>query len=122
MSGRWARASRPLTLVPQLSLFRAGPYGFIEDTYVALDNVLAMARLHGIRVMLTLANNWTDYGGAPMYLQWTSAPSWGLHHESFYSHPRTREFYRAGLLKLLTRRNTVTGVMYVDDPTILPGS
>lgn len=99
-------------------LFRAGPYGFIEDTYVALDNVLAMARLHGIRVMLTLANNWPDYGGAPMYLQWTSAPSWGLHHESFYSHPRTREFYRAGLLKLLTRRNTVTGVMYVDDPTI----
>lgn len=99
-------------------LFRAGPYSFIEDSYVALDHVLAVARLHGVRVMLTLANNWTDYGGAPMYLQWTSAPSWGLHHESFYSHPRTREFYRAGLLKLLTRRNTVTGVMYVDDPTI----
>jgi mannan endo-1,4-beta-mannosidase len=99
-------------------LFRAGPYGFIEDTYIALDHVLAVARLQGVRVMLTLANNWPDYGGAPMYLQWTSAPSWGLHHESFYSHPRTREFYRAGLLKLLTRRNTVTGVKYIDDPTI----
>ena len=99
-------------------LFRASPYGFIEDSYLLLDRVLAIARLYGIRVMLTLSNNWGDYGGAPMYLRWTGAPWWGLHHESFFSHPRTREFYRAGLLKLLLRRNTVTGVMYVDDPTI----
>lgn len=102
----------------KFQLFRAGPYGFIEDSYLLLDRVLAIARLHGIRVMLTLSNNWSDYGGAPMYLRWTGAASWGLHQEGFYSHPRTREFFRAGLLKLLMRRNTLTGVMYVDDPTI----
>ncbi len=102
----------------KFQLFRAGPYGFIEDSYLLLDRVLAIARLHGIRVLLTLSNNWSDYGGAPMYLRWTGAANWGLHQEAFYSHPRTREFFRAGLLKLLLRRNTVTGIRYVDDPTI----
>lgn len=99
-------------------LFRFGPYAFLEDSYVLLDNVLAAARHYGVRVILTLSNNWGDYGGVPQYLRWAGTDPSGLNQEAFYSHPRTREFYRAGLLKLLLRRNTVTGVRYVDDPAI----
>ena len=36
----------------------------------------------------------------------------------FYSNPETRRLYREHIDKLITRRNTVTGVLYRDDPTI----
>ena len=36
----------------------------------------------------------------------------------FYSNPETRRLYREHLEKLVTRRNTITGVLYRDDPTI----
>ncbi len=36
----------------------------------------------------------------------------------FYSNPVTRRLYREHLEKLATRRNTITGVVYRDDPTI----
>lgn len=106
------------TWLRQHHLFRAGPYGFIEESYELLDHVLVTARRLGLRVILTLANHWGDYGGVPMYLAWAAQDASGLGRDAFYSHPRVREFYRAGLLKLLTRRNTLTGQAYSDDPTI----
>src|SRR4029078_10177057 len=36
----------------------------------------------------------------------------------FYSNPETRRLYREHINKLATRKNTVTGVFYRDDPTI----
>src|SRR4030095_4305671 len=36
----------------------------------------------------------------------------------FYSNPETRRLYREHLEKLATRRNTITGVLYRDDPAI----
>src|SRR4029453_15430607 len=36
----------------------------------------------------------------------------------FYSNPETRRLYREHLEKLATRRNTITGVLYRDDPNI----
>ncbi len=99
-------------------LFRAGPDGFVEEAYIQLDRVLAAARRLGLRLIVTLSNHWQDYGGAPMYLRWAGKNADGLNLEEFYSDERTRDYFRKGLLRLLTRRNTVNGVPYVDDPTI----
>jgi mannan endo-1,4-beta-mannosidase len=101
-------------------LFRAGPDGFIEAAYQRLDRVLAAARAHHVRLIVTLANFWGDYGGVPAYLAWVGLPSdgWGAR-DRFFSDARTRAFYRAHLDRLLARKNRVTGVRYVDDPTIL---
>jgi mannan endo-1,4-beta-mannosidase len=97
-------------------LFRAGPDGFIEESYEQLDRVLAAARSDGIRLIVTLSNNWSDYGGLPMYLRWVGLPEGEV--EAFYRDERVRALYRAGVEKLLRRTNHVTGVRYVDDPTI----
>lgn len=102
----------------RFELFRAGPTDFIEGSFVLLDQVLAEARQAGVRVILTLSNNWKDYGGAPMYLRWAGLSSEGLGLEEFYRNEQTRAFFRAHLVRMLERKNSITGVRYVDDPTI----
>jgi mannan endo-1,4-beta-mannosidase len=102
----------------QYALFRAGPDGFIEVAYEQLDRVLADARRLGLRLIITLSNHWKDYGGAPMYLRWAGKSADGLGFEDFYADEQARNYFRQGLLRLLTRRNSITGVPYVDDPTI----
>lgn len=117
----WALGEDVATAGPWLrqhALFRAGPDGFLEAAYLQLDRVLAQARRVGLRVIITLSNHWTDYGGAPMYLRWAGKSHHGLGFEDFYSDDKTREYFRQGLLRLLERRNTVTGIPYVEDPTI----
>ena len=102
----------------RFELFRAGPTDFIEGSFVLLDQVLTEARKAGLRVILTLSNNWKDYGGAPMYLRWAGLSSEGLGLEEFYRNEKTRGFFRAHLLRILDRKNSITGIRYVDDPTI----
>jgi hypothetical protein len=106
----WARESQ---------LFRAGPDVFLDVAYQQLDRVLAAAKKKNLRVILTLANHWADYGGVPMYLAWAGLPvdGWGAH-DRFFSDERTRGFYRAHLSRLLERTNSVNGVRYADDATI----
>lgn len=99
-------------------LFRAGPDRFIEDAFLQLDRILMEARRAGIRVILTLSNNWPDYGGVPMYLRWLGLPGDGMAKESFYSDERAHALFRAHVGRLLARKNSLTGVRYVDDPTI----
>jgi mannan endo-1,4-beta-mannosidase len=101
--------------------FRAGPDGFLEPAWRQLDRVVAAAGKRGLKLIVTLANHWPDYGGVPAYLRWAGLPppeaGWGAR-DRFFSDPKTRAFYRAHLDRLLARVNTVTGVRYADDPTI----
>lgn len=104
-------------------LFRAGPEGWVEPAYRHLDAVIAEAGRLGLRLVLTLGNNWGDYGGIPMYLRWAGLPAGeGAHdpaRDAFYRDERVRAFFRQGVERLLLRVNSVTGVRYADDPTIL---
>ncbi len=100
-------------------LFRAGPERVIEETLLHLDRVLLEARRAQVRVILTLSNNWPDYGGVPMYLRWLGLPSDGMAKESFYTDERAHALFRAHVGRLLIRVNSLTGVRYSDDPTIL---
>jgi mannan endo-1,4-beta-mannosidase len=104
----------------QGSLFRAGPDGWIEDSFRHLDRVLAAARQRGVRLIVTLANNWGDYGGVPMYLRWAGVDpeEWGGR-TKFFTDEKIRGWYRAHLQRVVGRVNSVTGVPYRDDPTIL---
>jgi len=100
-------------------LFRAGPDGWQDAAYAQLDRVLAEARACGLRVILTLGNHWSDYGGIPQYLAWAGLPDsgWGAR-DRFFSDEKTRALYRAHLERLVTRKNHVNGVNFSDDPTI----
>ena len=86
-----------------------------------LDSLMAAAAERGLKVSLTLFNNWRDYGGMPMYLRWAEIRDDtldGPRHHVFYAHPQIRTWARAFIRKLATRRNTVTGRLYTDDPTL----
>jgi mannan endo-1,4-beta-mannosidase len=92
------------------------PIDFVDpQSLIALDETLAAANARGIRVILTLVNNWHDYGGIDRWTLWRLG---AVHHNRFFSDPVIKEWYR-DLVSLLVRRvNSVTGLTYRDDPTI----
>jgi mannan endo-1,4-beta-mannosidase len=100
------------------ALFRAGPMNVLEASALQLDRVLFEAQRAGVRVIVTLSNHWPDYGGVPMYLRWLGLPTEGVGKEAFYSDERAHALFRAHVGRLLLRKNSLTGVLYRDDPTI----
>jgi len=113
---------------PRHHYFRRAPGEWNEDAFVHLDKVIAEAAKNNIYVQLCLTNWWRDTGGVTQYLRWAGindaaddSYKFGINNEKailFYSNPETRRLYREHLEKLATRRNTITGVLYRDDPTI----
>lgn len=113
---------------PRHHSFRLAPGQWNEEAFVHLDKVIAEASRNNIYVQLCLTNWWRDTGGVTQYLRWAGINDaaddsypFGINNEKavlFYSNPETRRLYREHLEKLATRRNTVTGVYYRDDPTI----
>jgi mannan endo-1,4-beta-mannosidase len=93
----------------------AGRADYSEAGLRGLDRAVALAEEHGMRVILTLANNWKDFGGVPAYLRWFGLSS----HEQFYRDGRCRAAYWLWVQQLLERTNTANGRVYKDDPTIL---
>lgn len=88
---------------------------------VHLDAVLAAAGRYGVRVVLTLENNWQDFGGADQYVRWLTWANTSYtspYHDDFYSHPTIKAWYKAWVATLLNRNNSLTGRLYKDDPTI----
>jgi mannan endo-1,4-beta-mannosidase len=108
--------------------FRRQPSEWHEDEYVFLDRVIAEAARNGIRVQLCLTNWWRDTGGVTQYLRWAGIDGaddnnypFGINSEKamlFYTNETARRLYREHIEKVATRRNTVTGFRYSDDPTI----
>ena len=113
---------------PRHHPFRFAPGQWNEDAFVHLDKVIAEAAKNGIYVQLCLTNWWRDTGGVTQYLRWAGindaaddSYKFGINNEKaflFYTNPETRRLYREHVEKLATRRNTVTGVYYRDDPAI----
>jgi mannan endo-1,4-beta-mannosidase len=113
---------------PRHHSFRFAPGQWNEDAFVHLDKVIAEAARNGIYVQLCLTNWWRDTGGVTQYLRWAGindaaddSYKFGINNEKaflFYTNPETRRLYREHIEKLATRRNTVTGVNYRDDPAI----
>lgn len=113
---------------PRHHSFRFAPGQWNEDAFVHLDKVIAEAARNGIYVQLCLTNWWRDTGGVTQYLRWAGINDaaddsfkFGINNEKaflFYTNPETRRLYREHVEKLATRRNTVTGVNYRDDPAI----
>jgi mannan endo-1,4-beta-mannosidase len=118
----WALGEGDATSPPwarKHQLFRVGPDEWLDGGYQQLDRVLAEARGRGVRVIVTLANYWDDFGGIRQYLKWAGLPIEGFDaRDRFFDDERVRGFYRAHLERLVQRVNSITGVRYADDPTI----
>ncbi|KAK4758996.1 hypothetical protein SAY87_020297 [Trapa incisa] len=91
-----------------------------ERVFQALDHVIAEAREQGIWLLLSLVNNLQAFGGKSQYVKWAWQEGIGLSssNDSFYFDPSIRKYFKSYVKTLLTRKNTITGIEYRDDPTI----
>jgi PKD repeat protein len=96
------------------SVIQTAPGIYREDGLRGLDLALAEARKHHTRVILTLTNNWSAFGGIPRYASWA-----GIDPRRAMSDPQVLDWIVEYSRFLSQRVNTFTGVRYRDDPTIL---
>jgi mannan endo-1,4-beta-mannosidase len=90
-----------------------------------LDAMIAAAAKHHVRLVVALVDNWNYNGGTVEYCAWRHLPSVALPGSiqswcpDFYTDPSVRADFKTWTAALLNRRNTVTGVLYKADPTIM---
>ena len=96
--------------VQQKPVGNDGPYGLER-----LDRAVAKAGGAGMKVILTLVNHWKDFGGMPQYVSWFGLGDKNL----FYTDARCLIAYQNWARQIVMRCNSVTGVLYRDDPAIL---
>jgi mannan endo-1,4-beta-mannosidase len=85
-----------------------------ENGLERLDHLIADAEQAGIRLILPLANYWPDFGGLDRYVEWFHATA----RDAFYTNPAIRGAYQSYVCQILTRKNTVTGRIYKDEPAV----
>ncbi len=128
---------------PQWIALQPSPGVFNEYVFRGLDRVIAEAGARGIRILFNLINFWSDYGGMAQYVTW-SRQARGVfpqgqegveeegsaekkeHHQQasqiaceFYQDPWCQSMFQNFIKTLLLRKNTITNILYRDDPTIL---
>jgi mannan endo-1,4-beta-mannosidase len=81
-----------------------------------LDGVIQTAEELGLKLILPLVNHWKDFGGMPMYLKWLGVEG---DVKKFYEFLDARLAYRNWVQHLLTRRNSLTGRIYAEEPSIM---
>ncbi|KAJ1417201.1 Glycoside hydrolase, family 5 [Sesbania bispinosa] len=95
------------------------PGSYDEDVFKALDFVISEAGKYGVRLILSLVNNWNDYGGKNKYVQWARERGENVNNDDdFFTHPVVKQYYKNHVKAVLTRNNTITGLAYKDDPTV----
>src|SRR5581483_4374846 len=80
-----------------------------------LDYVIWKAGQAGIKLVIPMTNNWSDFGGMDQYVRWRGL----THHDDFYTDPTIQMWYRDWIAHLLNHVNPRTGLAYKDDPTIM---
>ncbi|KAJ0978808.1 hypothetical protein J5N97_014282 [Dioscorea zingiberensis] len=72
------------------------PGSYNEDMFKALDFVVSEASKYGLRLILCLVNNWSDYGGKNQYIQWarSNAGHYVNSEDDFFSSDVVKGFYK----------------------------
>ena len=103
-----------------------------DDLLKALDYVLAELRKRGMYAVIYLNNFWEWSGGMAQYVAWSKGesfpkpildekdrPAFMEYSSRFYSIPSAMQAFRDYTSMLVKRTNSITGVPYRDDPTIM---
>ncbi|PIN11251.1 Mannan endo-1,4-beta-mannosidase [Handroanthus impetiginosus] len=99
---------------------QTSPGVYNEDMFKGLDFVVSEAKKYGIYLILSLVNNWEGFGGKKQYVQWARDHGQFLNNDDeFFTNPVVKGYYKNHVKAVLTRVNSITGVAYKDDPTIL---
>ena len=105
------------------AVIRYSPYGYNESGLSALDYVLSKAKQYNVKLILTLANNYSPFGGIPQYTAWankylTKSDNSPFTHNDFFTNDSIKTWYKNYLELILDRTNIYTSVKYKDDPSI----
>jgi mannan endo-1,4-beta-mannosidase len=103
----------------KVSRIQTGRLAYLEENLRGLDAVIALAADAGVRLILPFVDSWSSYGGVAQWLRWNGIDDAREGDPRFYSDPSTLDHYRLHVARLLGRCNTLTGVRYSDDPTVL---
>jgi mannan endo-1,4-beta-mannosidase len=101
-----------------------------ESLLKGLDFSLAEMGRRDMKAVIFLNNYWEWSGGMSQYMAWVNEaaivdPGTGnwtgfmANSARFYSSPAAQKVFRDFMTKIINRKNTVTGVVYKDDPTIM---
>ena len=112
-----------------------GRPGQWNETFLqGIDFVLDEMSKRNMTGVFYLTNFWEWSGGMAVYVHWATgepipdphlrdAANPGAAHMTyaarFYALPRAQELFRAHITQVLTRRNTINGRRYNDDPTVM---
>ena len=106
------------------SNIRYHPYILRESGLRALDYVIYMAGLYDTKIVLTLENNFDDFGGIKQYIEWANEElkPWTdktYQHTDFFTDDSIKSWYKYYVKSILTRVNSYTLKRYTEDDTIL---
>ncbi|MGQ9661685.1 MAG: glycoside hydrolase 5 family protein [Kiritimatiellia bacterium] len=94
---------------------RTAPGVYREEALVGFDYVLNRANRLGIFLVLTLVNNWDDYGGMQWYVDYSPTAQT---HDDFYTDPTCCAWFKDHIFTMANRTNSFNGRIYKEDPTI----
>ncbi|MEQ1577529.1 MAG: cellulase family glycosylhydrolase [Hyphomicrobium sp.] len=86
-----------------------------RDGFIRLDFLVAEARKRNLKLLIAFLDFWDYAGGAQQMRTWYGSDD---PNTFFFSDPRCLEDYRTLVSYVLNRKNTITGTVYKDDPTI----
>ncbi|GMN29395.1 hypothetical protein TIFTF001_002423 [Ficus carica] len=96
------------------------PGSYNEQTFKGLDFVVAEAGKHGIKLILSLVNNYESFGGKKQYVNWARSHGQYLtSDDDFFKNSVVKTYYKNHVSTVLNRYNSFTGLHYKDDPTIM---
>jgi mannan endo-1,4-beta-mannosidase len=130
LAGTEGPDTEPWRIVPSL---QKAPGEYDQDLLVGLDFLLSEMGKRGQTAVVILNNFWNWSGGMSQYLRWAGADpipypppadggSWNTfeaYTAKFYSNDAAMTMFNNFLKMIVTRTNSVTGIRYADDPTIM---
>lgn len=96
--------------------FFAARRTYNEDAFRCLDRMLALCPEYDVRVIIPFiaSQSFGNVRGVDEFALLSGKPG-----PSFWTDPEVKEDFKHFLRTLLNRRNTITGILYKDDPAIL---
>ncbi|KAI9102505.1 glycoside hydrolase superfamily [Phlyctochytrium arcticum] len=121
IAGLGGRVARTYTF--SVGYHITGKRAYDEKYMVAVDNAIAAASRHKVRLIIPFINNdITIYNTGEKFFYGSYAAFadlYGKSKDAFFTDPIIREDFKAFITFVLNRKNTVTGIRYRDDPAIL---
>jgi mannan endo-1,4-beta-mannosidase len=99
---------------PDLPRYLLGPGQFNEEAFKTLDQVIAAAHRHHVRLIIPFVDQWSWWGGVAELAGFR-----GKKPDEVWTDPQVIEDFKSIVTFVVNRVNTVTGVRYRDDKAIL---